>query len=754
MPKNQKKKYKYFSLIAILFVSSFFLLSPHAAYAGIGDVAWAAVEATFNATFGLIIKAIFYAILQVLGMFLSVAVSLFGYVVDAAHFQQLFQLPAVYEMWKFIRDFFNLFFILSLLYIAFTIIFQIASDYKKTLLSLVLAALFINFSFPISRALIDAANVPMYFFINQAVPAKDMNSPEKALGTVLSASNIKDILIPQSVGNFYSRSLAQYIMSIIVMFLMSVSLLVLATMLLIRILALFILVIFSSVGFAGAVIPGMQKYSSMWWDNFAKYALFGPASMLMLLITVRILESLQSSGFTKDMGNVVRKNVADSDITNVTAMATYLVPIILLWFTIGLAQTMSLAGAGSVVGTAQKFSKWAGKLPLAGAKFGGRKYEKWAVGKGNAGKYFAPSTYAGAWKAWREESAHKDKAPIERAAAVMQDRANRIFGEHTNHAFAVAQAQKNKAAKEISDVSTNSDYVIKELRAARGHNGKGNVEEVEGALSALAKDNNLNDLLASLTAEEIKRYGIEMHNLVDEEGKPLLDADGKQRQKVKINPMNFQKVMVGMLEDVGVDRNSEEMAMKVMVLSDTATASGNYAAGGLSNYDTDKGKFKLSKVEEHAKWAAGKVKNLESQKRQTSMHPDSVFETYIDDDGNKQFIDLTAAGEEIFKTFTLGDVEEARRSRDDMKQGTSAMEKKRKAGKPSTRFGNAIAANSNVKLYAEKVYGMSGTPAPANQNTQPGGTGAGAIGSMSSGQHGSPIAMPVQSVGGGARKNP
>ncbi len=310
-------------------------------------------------------KWLLYGVFVFFGWLASIAVTIFGWAIDPNYISGnpgLFNRQSVYEMWKFIRDFFNLFFILVLLYIAFTVVFQIQKDFKKALLSLVLAALFINFSFPVTRALIDATNVPMYFFANQML--NDPNKPGESFGTALRASQLEAILIPGSRKgeklDTDTITVSRLIAAIVFMFVFSITLLTLAVLFLIRLLALLILLVFSSVGFAASIVPGMEQYSKMWWESFWKYALFGPAAMFMLLVATRFFREIgdEQSAFIVGFKKVATGVTTPEEMGFVAAMAMYSIPIIILWMAMGLAQKMSIAGASSVVGFGQKASKW------------------------------------------------------------------------------------------------------------------------------------------------------------------------------------------------------------------------------------------------------------------------------------------------------------------------------------------------------------------------------------------------------------
>lgn len=319
-------------------------------------------------------KWLLYGIFTFFGWLASVALTLFEWAIDPKYISGdpgLFNRESIYNMWKFIRDFFNLFFILVLLYIAFTVVFQIQKDFKKALLSLVLAALFINFSFPVTRFLIDATNVPMYFFANQMLAA---NGKGNILGPAMSASSLKGILVPGSQDGKFDTdrvTVSRLIAAIVFIFLFSITLLVLAVMFVIRLIALLILLVFSAAGFAASIIPGMKEYSDMWWKNFWKYALFGPAAMLMILIATRFFDEIgnEQSAVLVGLRNTATGVTTQTETSFIASMAMFSIPIIMLWMAMGLAQKMSIAGASSVVGAGQKFSKWAGKKTMDGGKW-------------------------------------------------------------------------------------------------------------------------------------------------------------------------------------------------------------------------------------------------------------------------------------------------------------------------------------------------------------------------------------------------
>lgn len=257
-------------------------------------------------------------------------------------------MAAVYALWQFVRDFFNLFFILILLFSAFATVFQVQSfNIRNIFKNILLVALFINFSFPITRFLIDAANVPMYYFINDVLGDGTGKGGMFAMSQMLGFSGTGAAIFT----NVDGKDLAPVLMGIIFIFLFAISLFVLGLMMIIRLIALTMLLIFSPIGFAAALIPGFEKAGREWWENFWKYALFGPSAALMLMVSIKFMEAVSTSGVWTNMMGYATGATPDSNSASLLAQVVFFcIPILMIWFTIGMAGKSSLAGASVVVG--------------------------------------------------------------------------------------------------------------------------------------------------------------------------------------------------------------------------------------------------------------------------------------------------------------------------------------------------------------------------------------------------------------------
>lgn len=129
---EETKKYLYF-LERCFFLCAVFWLVP--------DISFAADAADDN----FLVKGlkgvdiwVLYKIFTVLVWLAAAAIALFSFAINADLISGptgLLNQPVIYKLWKFIRDFCNIFFILMLLIGAFSMVFQLSSyNAKKTLL--------------------------------------------------------------------------------------------------------------------------------------------------------------------------------------------------------------------------------------------------------------------------------------------------------------------------------------------------------------------------------------------------------------------------------------------------------------------------------------------------------------------------------------------------------------------------------------------------------------------------------------------
>ncbi len=303
------------------------------------------------------------AILEGMSWLVKAAVFLFEIAVNPELFNKLFRDSGttLYEMWGFIRDFLNIFFILILLFSAFATVFQVSKYHiQKILLSVVLMALLVNFSWTITRIIIDLSNVTMYFFIDEML----LGSGETT-AKIGALSNLSDIMVPGDFSKVAGAKDTTYLLlAITVVFIFGVTLLAYAGVLLIRVIALVLLLIFSPVGFVAAAFPSTSKYASQWWDALFKYAFSGPTLIFMLVVAIKMLEAIGGSGIGEnELRSIISKEGLENNLNNMAeSIALFTIPIMILWTALITSGKAGDAGSAWVSNKMQGWSKKTGKF--------------------------------------------------------------------------------------------------------------------------------------------------------------------------------------------------------------------------------------------------------------------------------------------------------------------------------------------------------------------------------------------------------
>jgi ABC-type multidrug transport system fused ATPase/permease subunit len=244
---------------------------------------------------------------------------------------------------------------MAILFSAFCTIFQIQKySYKNMLITIIVMALLVNFSFPIARVIIDISNVLMYSFVQGLGITSGTGG---FTGQILTKSGL-DTLV-SGITSVANASPVFLIALVIFLFIFGMTLLIIAVLFVIRLVALAILIIFSPIAFVGPTLPFLSKYSGEWWDNLFKYCFFGPIMVFMLYVSLKMMTAISSMGGAMQTTAGQTGEAATTKL--VGSIAFFSIPIVILWFGMAVAQKMSIAGAGALVDGASKFGKGAGK---------------------------------------------------------------------------------------------------------------------------------------------------------------------------------------------------------------------------------------------------------------------------------------------------------------------------------------------------------------------------------------------------------
>lgn len=388
--------------------------------------------------------------------------------------------------WYFVRDFFNIFFILILLFSAFATIFQVEKFHlKRTLLMIVLMALLVNFSWPIARVIIDFGNVMMYFFLDAMT-----NGSGSFSTAITSGSGIGNLI----TDNSFAKAVAQVpnanvttnlFVQTIFLLLLAVTLIVLAVIFLLRLVMLIILLIFSPIGFVAAVLPSTQKFASMWWDNLFKWVFIGPIMAFMLVLSIKLMSSMNNIKSTVNAATT--SNSAPSGGQSLMANAIMLTTaLVILWSSIIVANKIGGSSASMVLGQTKRFGKWTGgHMRRAGwglTKAGGRVIDQGISETGLR----APSTYVRnvgeRWNNVRRKNAENYQETIDDGKARGLEKGGPGGDAHARERFEAARLAK--LGKELNDTKPKLDTLVSDMETAAG---KGDLTKTEAYLNHMAK---------------------------------------------------------------------------------------------------------------------------------------------------------------------------------------------------------------------------------------------------------------------------
>lgn len=577
------------------------------------------------------VKWILYMFLVVASWLVSLGATILEWVLTPGLWGQggFLENEIVYETWGTFRDLFNMFFILMLLFSAFSTIFQVEKyNIKKIFLSTLLAVLLINFSFPIARIIIDISNVMMFSFLNGG---SGMGIATK----FMSASQLGGILVP---GSYSDYSVPYLIAAIIFVFIMGITLITLAMMLMIRLLALLVIIIVSPIGFVGSVFPGTSGLSGKWWDALFRYAFFGPAMVFVMGISTSIMVSLEKGGSTMS----TLKAAASKSSPAVNGMgqdfatwlgnaALFFLPVALLWIGMGISRSMGIAGAGAVVGAAEKTAKWIGKHSTATPIGAGlRKLDRDVL------KTWSPRAIL---KGWDDRSKSQEDDHLAKATGAWRDRINSTMSlgkDKTYFKDAAFQSVVLKKEKELADVNQESEFLMRQYENAKSKN---DTKTMAATLRLMFKNNDQNEFM-KLQGEDV-------------------------------DPSRMRDLIFEQLKSAGMSDN--DAAKQLSDLSEIAVSKGNYANYGMAYMD-ETGHFKVNTDTREiidsngiahdvsqAALAIGKQSNIKAQAKADSWHWNS-FLVETKDGGTGR---IHEAGKRQLQKITQQEIDVLKRARTD-----------------------------------------------------------------------------------------
>lgn len=308
------------------------------------------------------------------GMLLDTSIDVLA--VNMGKFVQNNMLSAINELWKVIRDIFNLLFIFGLIYIGFQTILGDDTNMRRGLVTLIAAALLINFSLFFTKVIVDFSNVAAYQVYellggaNATYQATSESDPFKGIAAaVMLRSQLNSYANQQTDQGTKKLEWGQavfYGFMVMCMMLMAAFVFLAGSFMLIsRFLVLVIGMILSPLLFLGMVFPQFSGTSKGWWTTFLKNAFVAPAYLFMVYLSLRVLEGINAS-------EAIYASFTDGG--GFTVFITFCLVIGFLYASLLVAQNMGGKGAKMAIGAAHSVRKQvqtaAGNVVLGGTAKG------------------------------------------------------------------------------------------------------------------------------------------------------------------------------------------------------------------------------------------------------------------------------------------------------------------------------------------------------------------------------------------------
>jgi hypothetical protein len=222
--------------------------------------------------------------------------------------------PAIYTVWKVLRDITGLFFIFYLLYAAIQMMTGLGKgSYGSTIKNIVIAGILINFSFFIVSVAIDFSNITSQAIYNAMVPNSQVvkiNSTTGLKELVESGgkSDISNIFMNslriQSIYDVQGNKLGTNIKDpikivligftgVVMMITTAASFIFASIAFIARLVILLFVLAFSSIWFAGMVIPEIRKNLDPIKNALVSQLIFMPVYFLLMYVALTIINGSQ-----------------------------------------------------------------------------------------------------------------------------------------------------------------------------------------------------------------------------------------------------------------------------------------------------------------------------------------------------------------------------------------------------------------------------------------------------------------------------
>jgi len=197
------------------------------------------------------------------------------------------------DIWQTMMNLVNSLVLIALVYVAFMNILRVQLDsyaVKKILPTFIMAVILANFSFLISRIVIDFGSVAISIFL--------LGDTQTNIGSVFDGLVGEQVLPPGSQvpeSNYFMYTVSYDIKQLMAIS-GSILVFILAFIFLIRNYMIYFLVAIAPIAFMAMVLPMTKKYFQQWWSNMFKWVFMPVVSVFWLWLAGRFASAIEPGG--------------------------------------------------------------------------------------------------------------------------------------------------------------------------------------------------------------------------------------------------------------------------------------------------------------------------------------------------------------------------------------------------------------------------------------------------------------------------
>ncbi|MCK4918890.1 MAG: hypothetical protein KAS01_00720 [Candidatus Pacebacteria bacterium] len=445
--------------------------------------------------------------------------------------------------WTVVRDICNMFFMFFLLIVAFGTMLRSKSINIKAILPKIIISLFlINFSMVFAHLIID---ISQFFMIEiSAWMPGGFSAVSQSLSTIPNGFKLGFTLL-EDVGAVDTSMIVNVIFAIIFSVCLVFVYLMLACFLLIRLTYFAVLIVFSPVAFLGIAFPGLSKYSSQWWQEITKWAIFGPVFIFFVYLSTTMANELVGTTYIP-----VSPEFGWFDKIALLIIPA-VVPLAILLMAPAFATKSGAAGAGSLVG---------GRGGLGNISMGSYGIGKWGVGKakqaGGAVTARNPRIANTIDKARVYKQEKLSKIPLIGKGLALQDKANQQKGKQEK-----IDNRLNKYGGDLGtidvDLAMKGDNIDKAIglkaAAAQGKLGNKNAQGIQ------KYDEHFASTRSHLSEKDIK-------DLSNKNLQFSLTSKASQERIKAPTDENMAKDLKDAFKSAGNDKNKQQEIVKEQIM--------------------------------------------------------------------------------------------------------------------------------------------------------------------------------------------